>query len=89
MAHIYYNRHPSRKVLRRRDRKERIRIALHTNRMRDAFAQLSPVDESRIIKRAESELNSFPSEPFAINRIWARLDLAYKYTCELLNTVCL
>lgn len=90
MAHIPINK---RQHLRKKHyRKIAVREMLRFREMRDAFAQLSLIDESRIRHRAEREINRrmvtdghclFP----ALEKMTTKLHLAYKYTIELLETV--
>ena len=89
MAHIHINRNKNRKKY---YRKRAVCEMLRFRKMRDAFAQLSPIDESRIRHRAEREINGkmiadghclFPT----LEKLSAKLHLAHKYTMELLETV--
>lgn len=85
MAKIPIYKNLSHKRQNRWLRKRLIHVALHTRKMRDAFSQLSPVDESRIRRRVNREV---VDGDFLLDSAITRIGLAYKYTCELLGTVC-
>ena len=75
----------------RRHRKRMAREALKYREMYDDFSQLSLVDETRIGKRAEIEARKIKLSrtvmfPNLVKRRFA-LELAHKYTKELLGTV--
>ena len=90
MPHIYINRKRSNKSQRKFMRKIRVVMLQQYRLMRDAFAQLSPLDESRIRHRAEREakkIKEYGQAGVCVTRRIAGLTLAYKYTCQLLDTV--
>lgn len=79
------------KRARKATRKQAVRAWQKYQDMLAAFKQLSPIDESRIRHRAEREagesnLRNDANYPFVAHRL-GTLDLAYKYTLELLGTI--
>ena len=78
------------KQLKRVLRKMAVKDAMRTHKMIDAVSQLSPVDEYRIRCRAIREVDSSGSDLGickSVNRLASICDLAYKYTCQFLETI--
>lgn len=91
MPQICIHKKRSRKSVKKAHRKRLVRFVQRYQIMADTFAQLSPIDESRIRHRANREAKQQKFE-FSPARLFsgeptARLTLAYKYTLELLATV--
>ncbi len=67
-------------------RKMRIREAMRMKEIRDAFDQLSIVDNVRISNRVNREISHGTRHRCFV--IFDRLALAYRYTMDILETVC-
>ena len=89
--HIYKRPHKeSPKRLRKQHRKMMISHAVEHREIQEAISQLSPIDSHRIHQRAIRDANRMcggSSKPFYLHRLGLMVNLAYKYTLQLLETV--